>query len=219
MLLYPLNKIFITQHFGERPLVYKPYKGHAGVDFRTKFDDTPDGKRVVTASADGIIQETGDQGTKGYGKFIRIKHFDDSESVYGHLTTWYVTKGTKVSGGEKIGLSGNTGFSSAPHLHFGFRPKNYNYNNGFAGYIDPLPFFEKNTTQQLNAIYSTPYSLLKKRGESAIYLYGHDNLWHGLQDMNILKTLIGTYNKTNVQIVEKLPSNLGEIIYSTKNLP
>mgnify|MGYP003553134487 FL=1 len=142
-LLYPLDKIFVTQKFGANPGVYSRFNldGHNGVDFRTRFIDSPLGRRYVTASADGTIEIVrADAG--GYGTHIRIRHSDGSMTIYGHLTKSYVSKGDRVKAGQRIGLTGNTGFSSGPHLHWEYRPAGWekNTNNGYAGAVDPLRF-------------------------------------------------------------------------------
>jgi murein DD-endopeptidase MepM/ murein hydrolase activator NlpD len=143
---YPLDQIYITQSFGKNPAMYKKYgmKGHNGIDFRTKFADTPLGRRYVTAAKGGTVIGVTNQGTAGYGLFIRIQHFRDEQTVYGHLTNVYVKVGQKVKIGERIGLTGNSGDSTGPHLHFGFRPWNWKTltGNGFSGYVDPKPFLK-----------------------------------------------------------------------------
>jgi murein DD-endopeptidase MepM/ murein hydrolase activator NlpD len=151
LLRYPLDKIKITQSFGERPDVYKPLRGHNGIDFKTQWEDSPDGERPVYAAANGVVVECGDQGKSGYGKFVRLQHVDGSETIYGHLSVWSVKANQSIFVGKQIGISGNTGFSSAPHLHFGYRPPNFNKYNGFGGYINPRssisysmsPYFEQ----------------------------------------------------------------------------
>lgn len=139
-LVWPLDKIFITQRFGDNPKTYAPMglKGHDGIDLRTRYIDSPLGRRYVNAAAAGWCEPRDDK-KKGYGLHVRIHHKDGSMTIYGHLTKAYVAYGVRVSAGERIGLSGTTGFSSAPHLHFEYRPPNANPNNGFAGAIDPLP--------------------------------------------------------------------------------
>ena len=143
---YPLDKIYVTQTFGVNPAMYAKYgmKGHNGVDFRTRFLNTPLGHMYVLASKSGVIIEVGDQGKGGYGKFIRIQHYKDEQTIYAHLSKQYVKKGQHVKVGEKIGITGNTGASTGPHLHWGFRPWNWKsiYNNGFLGYVDPLKFIK-----------------------------------------------------------------------------
>lgn len=192
-LRYPLDKIKITQFFGERPDVYKPLKGHMGIDFRTIYDDSKDGKRPVYAAANGVIVECGDQGDKGYGKFVRLRHNDGSESIYGHLSDHSVQKNQSVFVGKQIGVSGNTGFSSAPHLHFGYRLENFDPNNGYAGYIDPKPLFTKEIT--------TPY-FERKSGQSTICYYDpEEKALVAFDDGNEFKALFGSYEGVN--IVEK----------------
>lgn len=143
---YPIDKVYITQGFGQNPRMYAQYgmKGHNGIDFRTRFVDSPLAHRYVLAAKGGIIIEVGDQGKGGYGKFVRIQHFKDEQTIYGHLSKQYVKVGQKVKVGDRIGLTGNTGASTGPHLHFGFRPWNWKevYGNGFKGYVDPMPFIK-----------------------------------------------------------------------------
>jgi len=142
-LLYPIDRVYITQHFGERPNVYSAFgmKGHNGTDFRTRFIDSPLGHRYITACYEGYVLET--RSDSGYGVFVRLKHDDGSQTVYAHLKKSYVSVNERVSSGQRIGLSNNTGFSSGPHLHLGYRPPNWDYNNGFKGYIDPFPLLRK----------------------------------------------------------------------------
>jgi murein DD-endopeptidase MepM/ murein hydrolase activator NlpD len=165
MLGYPLKKVFITQKFGERPAVYKPLKGHNGIDFRTFFNGDYSGKMAVLSANNGEVCEAGNQGKHGYGKFIRINHPDGSQTVYGHLSSTLVKQGDQVKEGQQIGVSGNTGFSSGPHLHFGYRPPQWNQNNGYAGYEDPLPLLKE--TMQL------PY-FEKLFNSPAVYAYDPD---------------------------------------------
>lgn len=135
-LYHPLDKVYITQGFGARPDVYKQFglKGHNGVDYRTRFLDSPLGKRYVSACLDGVVKEVR-WDTRGYGVHIRIEH-ESGLSIYGHLTKPYVQKGDKVKAQQIIGLTGNTGFSSGAHLHFEFRPYPLKSKNGFAGAVD-----------------------------------------------------------------------------------
>lgn len=126
----------ITQIFGVNPKVYAQFglKGHNGVDFRCAVG-TPlfapfEGKIVVK-----------DSGNSGYGLHVFLRK-DNLEVVLGHLSKVFIKNGALVRMGDKIALSGNTGFSTGPHLHFGMRYLDQNgnvrdYNNGFFGYVDP----------------------------------------------------------------------------------
>ncbi len=147
-LLYPLNRVFITQGFGRNPSMYKKYgmKGHNGIDGRTRFSTTPQAHCHVRSMAPGIVTEVTDQKNKGYGLFVRVKHADGSESVYAHLWKAFVKVGQAVTRlsraeGTIMGLTGNSGDSTGPHIHIGYRPPNWRelYGNGFKGYIDFLP--------------------------------------------------------------------------------
>jgi murein DD-endopeptidase MepM/ murein hydrolase activator NlpD len=74
---------------------------------------------VVRASGGGIVLQTGDH--QEYGHFVLIEHPDGYQTMYGHLSRIIAIQGTRVSAGEVIARSGNTGRSSAPHLHFEIR--------------------------------------------------------------------------------------------------
>lgn len=138
-LIWPLDKIYITQVFGVNPKAYAKYgmKGHNGIDLRTRFIDSPLARRYVVAADDGWCEVRYDK--KGYGTHIRIHHPDGSLTIYGHLTKVYVQANQNVKRGDRIALTGNTGDSTGPHLHFEYRPPKPNQNNGYAGAIDPLP--------------------------------------------------------------------------------
>lgn len=148
-LYYPLDKVYITQHFGDRPTYYLKYglHGHDGLDLRTRWIDSPLGRRYVSAAADGIVEDARWDKT-GYGTHLRIRHLDGSLTIYGHNTKLYVAKGQHVKAQQIIALSGSTGDSSAPHCHFELRPKNADIHNGYAGAVDPLPFMLKNLPKQ-----------------------------------------------------------------------
>lgn len=74
---------------------------------------------LVRATADGVVAEAGED--PEYGTFVLLQHADEYQSMYGHLSRSLVRAGQRVSAGEVIGLSGSTGNSSAPHLHFEIR--------------------------------------------------------------------------------------------------
>lgn len=77
----------------------------------------PVGSRVL-AAGDGkvIISRAGYNG--GYGTYIVITHDDGSQTLYAHLSKLNVAVGDRVTQGQTIGLSGNTGRSTGPHLHY-----------------------------------------------------------------------------------------------------
>lgn len=85
-------------------------KMHEGVDW-----SCPVGT-AVKASCGGTVVSAGWQ--NGYGNCIVISHSDGKKTKYAHLSSILVSIGQKVAQGEKIALSGNTGRSTGPHLHF-----------------------------------------------------------------------------------------------------
>ncbi len=108
--------LVVTSEYGYRPHpVTGRYQFHKGIDFRAAT-----GTRVY-ASKGGRIIFAGRKG--GYGKIVGIEHEDNFTTWYGHLSRIRVKRGQTVSQGKVIGLSGNTGISTGPHLHFEIRYK------------------------------------------------------------------------------------------------
>lgn len=107
----PISGGRATSGFGYRKA---PTKGatsnHKGQDWAT-----PVGTKVV-ASCGGVVAKAG--WGKGYGYCIYINHEDGSQTRYAHLSKVLVKVGQTVKQGEKIALSGNTGVSTGPHIHF-----------------------------------------------------------------------------------------------------
>ena len=138
----PLETMVCTQRFGERAAFYEPLGlsgGHNGMDFRTRQDG---GSFTVPVYAvmKGIVSEVNENSWSG--KYVRIDHPNGFQSQYNHLSDTNLEAGQEVTGGMKIGVAGNTGAASeSPHLHFGYRPIKFDNENGFAGYIDPAPYF------------------------------------------------------------------------------
>ena len=71
------------------------------------------------ASGGATVREAGQD--PEYGLFVLLDHPEDYQTMYGHLSRIIVTVGDTVAVGEVVGLSGNTGRSTAPHLHFEIR--------------------------------------------------------------------------------------------------
>lgn len=111
---YPVSVPSVTQEYGATAFAQRAYKTkfHNGIDFRAPLG-TP-----VMAAEDGVIMEAGNNGRIQYGKYILIKHDNNLATLYAHLSRQIVSKGTKVKRGDIIGYSGNTGYSTGPHVHF-----------------------------------------------------------------------------------------------------
>lgn len=109
--LKPISGGRLSSGFGRRNA---PTKGastyHKGIDWAT-----PVGTAVM-ASCSGTVTKAG--WGSGYGYVVYIDHGDGRSTRYGHLSKVLVKAGQKVSQGQKIALSGNTGRSTGPHVHF-----------------------------------------------------------------------------------------------------
>lgn len=117
LFMYPLQNRYITSNYGMRK---DPISGalqfHAGVDFRANTGTT------VMASFDGVVSVVSENWL--YGKYIIVSHSNGYKTLYGHLNSYSVKQGDRVTRGRKIGETGNTGYSTGPHLHFGIYDKN-----------------------------------------------------------------------------------------------
>lgn len=96
--------------------------GHPGVDIAVPNDT------YIRASGAGVVKEAGSDDV--YGHYVLIDHGNGYESMYGHASRLFVSAGENVERDEVIALSGSTGRSTAPHLHFEIR------RNG--DFVDPL---------------------------------------------------------------------------------
>lgn len=90
-------------------------EAHPGIDIAVAVGN------LVRASGGATVRQAGQD--PEYGFFVLLDHSDDYQSMYGHLSRILVTPQATVSAGEVIGLSGNSGRSTAPHLHFEIRQR------------------------------------------------------------------------------------------------
>lgn len=104
-------------------------EAHPGLDIAV-----PPGTVVRVAGGGSVIQAGPDP---EYGLYVLVQHPEGYQSLYGHLSRILVAVGQDVEAGEVVGLSGNTGRSSAPHLHFEIRQE--------GRVIDPLTLVQEGT--------------------------------------------------------------------------
>lgn len=126
-IMNPLKKMYVTCPYGWRiHPIKKDRRFHHGVDLRAAL------ATEIYAVADGKVIFAGENG--GYGLAVRIAHGNNVVSFYAHCSAFKVKAGDTVTAGQVIALSGNTGMSTGPHLHFGI------YVNGES--VEPLKFLE-----------------------------------------------------------------------------
>lgn len=119
---WPLDSVRITQYFGgsefakRNPGVYGGRAYHPGVDFGVPRG-TP-----LKAPLTGTVRATGDTdlvpGCYSWGRWTLLDHANGLSTLYAHQDLITVSPGQKVQTGDVIGYSGNTGYSTGPHLHF-----------------------------------------------------------------------------------------------------
>ena len=102
----------ITSPFG-----YRVFRGKR--DFHTGIDIAVWYRTPVAAPADGVVIVAGWQ--NGYGWSVQIQHAEGWSTLYAHLSRYLVNAGDRVKRGQIIGLSGNSGNSTGPHLHYEIR--------------------------------------------------------------------------------------------------
>lgn len=124
----------ISSHYGQRTdPFYKVTKFHGGIDF-----SGPVGLGIY-ATGDGVVVKV-EKHKSGYGNYILIDHGYGYKTRYAHLSTFKVKRGDKVKRGQEIGAMGNTGKSTAPHLHYEVIKNNKT--------VNPINFFYNDLTPE-----------------------------------------------------------------------
>lgn len=120
ILQWPLDAVRITQYFGNTPFARSGAyngKGHNGIDLAASIG-TP-----IHAALSGTVIGTGNtdavRGCYSFGKWVMVKHGNGLNTMYAHLSSIQVSQGQQVSTGDLLGYSGETGYATGPHLHFG----------------------------------------------------------------------------------------------------
>jgi murein DD-endopeptidase MepM/ murein hydrolase activator NlpD len=125
--IMPASLDYISSGFGYRA---DPFTGggafHAGLDFRG-----PMGAPIYSAAA-GTVKFVGQQ--QGYGNVVEIDHGNGLMTRYAHMSGFRAQPGQRVAAGQVVGLIGNTGRSTGPHLHFEVRINDRP--------VNPRPFLE-----------------------------------------------------------------------------
>jgi murein DD-endopeptidase MepM/ murein hydrolase activator NlpD len=104
----PTENTKVNDIFGYRP---RRRRMHYGLDIKVERGDT------IRAAFDGKVRYCSYQ-RRGYGHYVVIRHPNGLETLYAHLTKRLVGENEVVKAGDPIGLGGNTGRSTGPHLHF-----------------------------------------------------------------------------------------------------
>jgi len=136
MLKKPFNKEYPTTQDWNDPRYRSSYTkfgllGHNGIDY-----GCPTGTNIIAPHSGKIVENTLDTG--GYGWYIKIEN-DVEGSILGHFKEQSKCKvGSEVEQGDLVGLSGSTGNSTGPHLHWGYYRFPRKRDNGFSGTVDQI---------------------------------------------------------------------------------
>lgn len=194
-------KYKVTSNYGRRRR-----RMHYGVDL-----GYPTGTPVV-AAFDGIVRIS-KSNAGGYGNLIVIRHDNNLETYYGHLSQRMVNPGQLVSAGDTIGLGGNTGRSYGSHLHFETRYLGTPFNpakiidfNNFTLISDTL------YTSGEGIKVSTP-SVAKKVETSP----AHNKVYHRIRDGESLSTIARKY-RTSVSAIKRLNGLKSDFIRAGRTL-
>lgn len=128
---------------------------HKGVDF-----SMPIGTSII-APADGIVEKVAYQ-ANGAGRYIMLRHGREYQTVYMHLSKPLVKAGQQVKRGQRIALSGNTGRSTGPHLHYEF------HINGRP--VNPLTVKLPGTSSQMSTAERKQFLVKAKEAERSLKL-------------------------------------------------
>jgi murein DD-endopeptidase MepM/ murein hydrolase activator NlpD len=133
----PLASLRVTSRFGMRyHPIHRVTCRHDGVDYGAPAGDP------VSSIARGTVIFSGWK--NGYGNYVCIRHDNGYESRYGHLKRIFVRKGERIAQRHKIGLVGQTGDATGPHLHFEFLAK--------GKHQDPLKEFKKRLVTSIRTV-------------------------------------------------------------------
>lgn len=174
ILRHPLKTVKITQGFGvdfiwDNKWFYKDIyglAGHPGLDYKATIP------LPLYSAHNGVCLYSGFDNTNG--NMIQIwNEAENYKTLYGHLSERKVNQGDMVVAGQEIGMTGNTGAGTGPHLHFGLKHTKEGgnslvLNDGFNGAIDPTPYLTQDYLG--NNLIKKDMVFKKIKGESSVYL-------------------------------------------------
>lgn len=162
LLARPVKYGRISSYFTKRRFhpILKKYRAHLGIDYAARRG-TP-----IVAAGNGRVSFVGK--SRGYGKYIKIRHSDGYTTLYAHQKSFRrgIKKGKYVKKGHTIGYVGNTGLSTGPHLHFGL------YKHGRA--VNPLRVVQV-TTKKLRGKAKKAFLRLKENYNQSIDIHLENN--------------------------------------------
>ncbi|WP_035710599.1 peptidoglycan DD-metalloendopeptidase family protein [Salibacterium aidingense] len=198
--IWPVENGVLTDTFGSRN------GHHDGIDIAA---DT--GSEVKAARGGEVTRA---EYSSSYGNVVMVKHENNSETVYAHLSDIMKSKGESIVKGEVIGKVGNTGRSRGAHLHFELHHGEWNAEKTFAA--DPLLFLteEKETryAADKNNRTNEVASLVKSQGDEE-----GERVTHTIEKGDTLWDIAQTYD-TTVEDLQKTNDIPGSLIYPDQQI-
>lgn len=179
-MLYPITSKFRSmESFRTKP--------HSGLDFSME-SGTP-----LRSLLDGKIERIVDFGNQNLGKGVFVKFSDGKTAIYGHLSSFGNIKvGEEIRAGEIIGYSGNTGFSTGPHLHFSIKEN--------SEFLDPSPYVD--LIQNMNTPNFLALNQIKLSSKEVMYNE------HFAQTIENTTDFLSSFRDNHLEILEYISSNL-----------
>ena len=128
--------VTITQLFGENPAAYARFglAGHNGCDLAM-----PAGTALLSPAEATLVEAEYD--ATGYGHYVKLRTAAGADWLLCHMDgPTQMEIGQAVAVGDVVGVSGNSGNSTGPHCHVGYRPDAGYRGGGYGGYVEPLPY-------------------------------------------------------------------------------
>jgi hypothetical protein len=216
----------ITQVFGNNPDYYKQFgfAGHEGIDLvpNTKGDND-----LYCVEGGEVLRDVDDPKSGAYGIHVVIWNKERQRAIwYCHLDSDTTSLGQMVKAGDRIGVMGGTGNVTGPHLHLNVRPTDANKNvlnpnNGYKGFVDPLPILKSIDTNMANtitidtALYEKLVGNSTAKKEVATYLEISNPDDAGADEM---KRVIGGYKSRITDIQNQLSTSQAEVQNRTEQV-
>ena len=199
----PTHSRVVTSNFGRRW-----GRNHQGLDIKVYTGDS------IFSAFPGKVRVVKNQGRRGYGKYIVVRHNNGLETVYAHLSKQLVKPGQIVESGEVIGLGGNTGRSTGSHLHFETRLCGKALNPALM-----FDFREQDVTGDSYTYHSDTYNresreATVKRGKIGNGGYTYEMVkGHKKPEGKPAATMASTYSNANTQAVKYHRIRKGDNLY------
>lgn len=190
----PLDSMHrMTSKFGPRGNSY-----HYGTDIGLDIGDS------IRSVFDGVVRIS-KYNPGGYGNYVLVRHYNGTETLYGHMSLRLVKVGQEVRAGELIGLGGNTGRSSGPHLHFEVRYR------GIA--LNPQIFFnfdERHLVSQVVKLSPSHFKRTSSAVKGKVYhkVKRGETLYGISKKYNVKPSMICKLNKISTKSVLKVGQTL-----------